>query len=1455
MNKDLDDRLLPQGEYRNAVNAQISRSEGENVGALENVLGNVTVANYRTLTGVADLFSIGYVTDESSTRIFSFLTNNDQEAYQPHGTSKDEHYIYMYNALTGVSTMLVKGAFLNFSTLYPITGVNVLEDLLFWTDNRNQPRKINIELAATLNPVTKGGYYQYEDQISVAKYNPYQAIEVYRRSSDLTTSIATPNYETTMYDVTDLTYPEGGTGLLQTAYTDGDTTIYLTKTSITGDIHPSKAGGESTTIGYINSEGLLITSPAIVSTSASAVDYTCATCPSSPDQSKITVSGSIGTDLDAGVKLVFMYNPYFDGKFNGDEDFLKKKFVRFSYRYRFIDGEYSIMAPFTQDCFIPRQDGYFMYKNAQTSNTLALNYKSASPPLEIQDEMNTYRTTTVDFMENKVDKIVLRIPLPYNNMETYLHVSEIDILYKESTENNVYVLETISVEDVDGQDGSVQIDGNQTGTSFTIFPANTWGSIRIGDQVTSDSSSEINNAPTLTAFNGSDTITLSSAQTLTNANRLYFNEAGVFEYEYQSQKPYKALTSEEITRTYDRVPVKALSQEIISNRVVYGNFQNKHTPPSTIDYNVAVTEKEDFDLGLGTTTVANAEALGQTVIDVATPTGTYNNGAIVTSTTAGKIAGGTTLVSYDSTGGSTGGPAITISTATLGSFAGGEVINFAAPNSTRYSTSSIEYPNSSLKTNRNYQVGVVLSDRWGRSSTVILSESDSVVTFENKKYQGSTVFTDYWGEDLDALAWSGDSLKVLFNTPITPTGSIPSTGWPGIYNDTITSADYNPLGWYSYKIVVKQTEQEYYNVYLPGVMAAYPEDPLKELGKTSHVVLINDNINKVPRDLTEVGPEQRQFRSSVVLHGRVENNAYSVPGSLIAGSAFSAGDTNKQYYPEEFPPIVSVISTDNDLFDGANDINYIPSAEFYNVSSDPLIGRINTPSKQFGTVSVITQAECTVATPGSDTFVIDAATLTPCTSTSNCIKTGQTISGDGIVPGTKVVNVVTNTITTTTGGVTSVAVGKVITFSPTPPCANPPYCTGEIYLTLPELAVMETNPVDSNLDIFWETTSSGLISDLNLAIENSTQTTADLGSWDTTVFKEDLNPGGSGVEILGTDFWLVDQFGNNIAFVAQSPAQLQLLSVTRASTGVEVGPTSGDPLFTLDTLTGGSAGQYNVLLKSSIYCGSNPGDYTYNFLFELNTYDSIQGTMVQTFITKTAVLINEAPSVFPSARCANVTYVPTAATDGNIFTAGLPAINGAHDDLAGNNKYDLDWLATPVTVFPCADAACTSIDTSIDYGPNGLNYVWAENNWNGTQGLGRFYFANSSNDPNPNMLVDDLEDSGKWYFKITSTVEDGPGATAQCSKILTIQPVPCYTYKYTYVDNGASITGGYTTCGGADEGVISFIDNGPSGLGTEFTTVCAEESTYTTNNMPTEFVQLALNSTDPANLPPYGCST
>jgi hypothetical protein len=41
MNKDLDERLIPNGQYRDAQNIQVSTSEGSDVGAVENILGNV----------------------------------------------------------------------------------------------------------------------------------------------------------------------------------------------------------------------------------------------------------------------------------------------------------------------------------------------------------------------------------------------------------------------------------------------------------------------------------------------------------------------------------------------------------------------------------------------------------------------------------------------------------------------------------------------------------------------------------------------------------------------------------------------------------------------------------------------------------------------------------------------------------------------------------------------------------------------------------------------------------------------------------------------------------------------------------------------------------------------------------------------------------------------------------------------------------------------------------------------------------------------------------------------------------------------------------------------------------------------------------------------------------------------------------------------------------------------
>tara|TARA_R110002020_G_scaffold371159_3_gene582753 strand:+ start:1923 stop:6149 length:4227 start_codon:yes stop_codon:yes gene_type:complete len=1391
MNKDLDDRLIPNGEYRNAMNAQVSKSEGENVGALENTLGNIKISDFRALTTITDLVSIGYFADEINNRVYIFLTNNDTINFQPTGGAKSKHYIYVYNTLTTNINQLVTGSFLNFSTQFPVTAVNLLEDLLFWSDNRNQPRKINVELAIANDSSATKPYYTFEDQISVAKYNPYQTIDLYRVSPNTADS-----YETTMYDVTSKAYPDGGTGKIDGTLSPAGSTIDLLSGTITGDVIPGA------TIAYINpTTGFLIPTTATVST----FDYSQGSG-NNPPTSRLTTSSNIGPFSTNDVELVFNYNNYYEGDFNGDKDFLKDKFVRFSYRYKFVDGEYSIFAPFTQPCFIPKKDGYFMYKVNQFTSTLP-NYRTSPPPLDIQDEEDTYRSTIVEFMENKVDKIILRIPLPYSsaNFQRYLNVEEIEILYKESDSLAVNVIESVPVSKIANQTTTARTNsgGTQSGTSLVIDTISASGNIQVGATVTGTG---IVNNPTVVSFNGVDTVVLSITQSnIANDTLLTFNDVNYFEYQYQSTKPYKVLPDNEITRTYDKVPVKALAQEIISNRVVYGNFQDKHNPPSTIDYNVAVSQKTSFSLGTGSTTTTAIEASGQTVLSVATPSGVYNNGAIVTSPVAG-IPANTTLVNYDGAAAT-----ITISKALTSSLPSGTAINFAAPNSVRYTTSYIEYPNHSLKQKRNYQVGVVLSDRWGRTSTVILSDTDNSVKYENERYFGSTVFADYLSSAINKRTWPGNSLKVLFNSPI-------SGSTTGLYNGDSTSADYNPLGWYSYKIVVKQTEQEYYNVYLPGVMASYPEDNIKELGKTSHAVLINDNINKVPRDLTEVGPEQRQFRSSVVLHGRVENLNSSLPA-----------DNNTQYYPGALPPVVSVIATDNDLFDGANEPDYVPSAEFYNVDSDPLIARINTPSKQFGIPSVLTSAllDNPYTSPAVNKIDINPSTLIPVDGNNamNVIKVGQEVIGPGILPDTTVVSALTSGIITLSkdvdvAGLSTGSGAERYTFAPTALCSDPPNCRGNIYINMPQLAVMETDGVDSNLDIFWETTSTGLISDLNQAILNDTQSTANLSSFNATNFKESIDSNASNVadrRILAANFTLQDEFGNDINYINQTPAQVQLVSVTDlANPPLDVGPGSSNPRFELEVITStvGAPGVYNIrALDNFYYSYQNNTKDTYSFTFELN----ING--VQTFITKTPIaLINEPPTILAN-RCENKTYVVGSDGGGVGTIIALPGFNGSFS-LSDKHK-DLTW-------------SLSVIKSGVQYGPSGNNYVRIDQQQSGDSWTGRIYF-NGGDPPN------DMEDG---VYTCIATLEDAGAETVTCNFTLTIQRDPCYTWRYTYQNTGNTVTGAFTTCDGVDEGVISFVDTASSSV---YNYQCARDTTYTQNNIGTGWTKLALNNTDPFN--------
>ena len=1051
LNKDLDARLMPQGEYRDAVNIQVNKSEGDSVGSLENVLGNFAVLDIAPSSGlVAGLECIGQQVDESRGFVYLFLTDNFQSLnYQ----KLAKNYIIQFdtnNSSGGANAtkILVQGAFLNFSTDYRIYASNILEDFLFWTDNYNQPRKINIGFAED-----NAAYYTTEDQISVAKYNPYQAIELWQPSA----LGGAGKYETTMKDATSKFLPSGGAGFSTQVYANGATVVPLKIDSVSGQIAafsiPNAALNSisgtvygAATIGVVQDDGTIRIIP---NATVTAVDYlpTPPPQPNTPPQWALTLSGitNFPFEIQDNAEIILNPNLYYNPNFAGDPAYLEDKFVRFSYRYRFDDNEYSIMAPFTQPAFIPKQDGYFTYNKDTEALKLELN----------DDQTAAYRSTIVSFMENKVDDITLRIPLPFEKSElsNALKIQELEILYKESDGLAVKVIDTIPI-------------------------------------------------AKLTEGTGTDT---------------------VFAYNYISKKPIKTLPSDAITRVFDKVPVRAFAQEIASNRIVYGNFQNKHTPPASLDYNVGVSQKSAFNLQGGSIQVTNAGTYNQNTV-IATNQGSGQGNIEVGSFVSGSgVEDGTQITAVSGTE-----PNLTDITLnkTITNISAGQVLTVTAFSDDKDTVSIVEYPNATVKQNRTYQVGVVLSDRYGRTSSVILSNNENLVTAESNAFQGDTIYSPYLDNNIQQNSFPGNSLKVLFNSVIASSRNV-GLGTPGIYNGD-TNSSYNPLGWYSYKIVVKQTEQEYYNVYLPGIMAAYPQDVDLEINKTSHTVLLNDNINKVPRDLNEVGPDQKQFRSSVRLFGRVENTNLTVPTNIIPDTS-NLGEPslmNDQYYPGRQSHTVSTISTLQDLFDynpnNRPSPNYFP--QFYLLDSNPLIARVST-NNRIGQISTLNYS------PG-EAQINDVATNFNYPANQNIniknisgsIATNAIVTGIGIPDGTFV------TSFTSGNPISIIQLNKGVVLSENDVLYFAPgleLSSGVRELTTPGiqyLAVYETEPVDSLLDIFWETTTTGIISDLNTLILNSSDAAGGVGNfvadWDETITATE--------NIFTAPIFLVDAFGTNL---------------------------------------------------------------------------------------------------------------------------------------------------------------------------------------------------------------------------------------------------------------------------------------------------------------------------------------
>ena len=151
-------------------------------------------------------------------------------------------------------------------------------------------------------------------------------------------------------------------------------------------------------------------------------------------------------DFTDGNLLTFGANPLYDSTFEGDTEFLTEKFVRFSYRFKFDDNQYSLIAPFTQAAFIPRQDGYF------TEDFIPENIDDVEAN---SDENRAIKSTIIEFFENKVNEVGITIDMPDGvstpaDLYDKLKVVEIDILYKDADEANIKVIDTITKDELIG---------------------------------------------------------------------------------------------------------------------------------------------------------------------------------------------------------------------------------------------------------------------------------------------------------------------------------------------------------------------------------------------------------------------------------------------------------------------------------------------------------------------------------------------------------------------------------------------------------------------------------------------------------------------------------------------------------------------------------------------------------------------------------------------------------------------------------------------------------------------------------------------------------------------------------------------------------------------------------------------------------------------------------------------
>ena len=444
MNKDLDERLVPPGQYRDALNIQVSTSEGSDVGAVENILGNTKLnkksssVNWAANFGLTSAQCIGAARDTQNNKLYWFVTSASVDA------------ILEYDEATGfVAPVIVDvraASKLNFSSNHYITGVNIFEGLLAWTDNHNEPRIINIETfkagssqTGTALATTTSVYSVLFDEshINVIKLKPDNAPSITMASTSRAGSTT-------------------GLGLNKVTCNKNFTELY------NGNRVPLEVGSSQTFAASAAPNWIVgdVITLATNETDDNDVE--------NEYQVRIKITGVSGTAITGTIQSISsnLKSVTYTWTCTLDEEkpMFELEFPRFAYRWKYTDNRYSAFSPWSQVAFLPA-DFKYTFKEAYNLG-----------------------------MSNNLRKLTL------GNFDTPPEdVEQVEILYKDSSENIIYKVDEV-------------VD------------------------------------------------TVSS-------------------YSITSELIYHAINSNQSIRPYDNVPRKALAQEVIGNRLVYGNYLQNYTVP------------------------------------------------------------------------------------------------------------------------------------------------------------------------------------------------------------------------------------------------------------------------------------------------------------------------------------------------------------------------------------------------------------------------------------------------------------------------------------------------------------------------------------------------------------------------------------------------------------------------------------------------------------------------------------------------------------------------------------------------------------------------------------------------------------------------------------------------------------------------------------------------------------